>query len=89
MDYTAFEGMRVRGWPVTTISRGEVVWRDGTVNGASGPRPFVARARYGQRLRHEDPRRQPEHLGEHDRPARRELEAVKGRETELTVTNPD
>ena len=25
MDYTPYEGVRVRGWPVTTLSRGEVV----------------------------------------------------------------
>jgi len=49
MDYTAFEGMRVRGWPVATISRGEVVWRDGTVTARPGRGRFVPRARYGQR----------------------------------------
>jgi len=47
MDYTAFEGMRVRGWPVTTISRGEAVWRDGTVSARPGRGAFVARARPG------------------------------------------
>ncbi len=46
MDYTAFEGMRVRGWPVTTISRGEVVWRDGNVTARPGRGQFVARARH-------------------------------------------
>lgn len=29
MDYTPYQGMRVRGWPVTTISRGEIVVTDG------------------------------------------------------------
>ena len=29
MDYTPYEGMRVTGWPVMTLSRGEVVWDDG------------------------------------------------------------
>ena len=29
VDYTPYEGMRVRGWPVTTVSRGEIVWSDG------------------------------------------------------------
>jgi dihydropyrimidinase len=26
VDYTPYEGMRVRGWPVLTLSRGEAVW---------------------------------------------------------------
>ena len=25
----AGEEMRVRGWPVTTVSRGEIIWSDG------------------------------------------------------------
>jgi dihydropyrimidinase len=29
VDYTPYEGMRLRGWPALTLSRGEVVW-DGT-----------------------------------------------------------
>ena len=29
VDYTPYEGQRVRGWPAMTLSRGEVVW-DGT-----------------------------------------------------------
>ena len=29
VDYTPYEGMRVLGWPVTTVSRGELVWADG------------------------------------------------------------
>jgi dihydropyrimidinase len=49
MDYTAFEGMRVTGWPVATISRGELVWRDGAVTAQPGRGCFVPRARYGQR----------------------------------------
>ena len=31
MDYTPYEGRKITGWPVTTISRGEVVWRAGAV----------------------------------------------------------
>ena len=50
MDYTAFEGMRVRGWPVVTMSRGEVVSRDGIATARPGRGQFVARARRGQRL---------------------------------------
>jgi dihydropyrimidinase len=50
MDYTAFEGMRLRGWPVMTISRGEVVSRDSTVTARPGRGQFLARARRGQGL---------------------------------------
>ena len=42
VDYTPYEGMRVRGWPVTTISRGEVVWSDGEFRGAGGTRAVPA-----------------------------------------------
>ena len=42
VDYTPFEGMRVRGWPVTTISRGEVVWSDGIFDAARGRGQFLA-----------------------------------------------
>lgn len=31
MDYTPYEGTVVRGWPVVTVSRGEVVWDHGEV----------------------------------------------------------
>jgi dihydropyrimidinase len=40
-DYTAFEGMKVNGYPVMTISRGEVVWRDGEVLGKPGRGEFL------------------------------------------------
>jgi dihydropyrimidinase len=41
VDYTPYEGMRVRGWPVTTISRGEVVWSDGEFRGQAGRGRFL------------------------------------------------
>jgi len=44
MDYTPFEGTRVKGWPVTTVSRGDVVWDGHTVRGEAGRGQFVARA---------------------------------------------
>jgi dihydropyrimidinase len=43
MDYTPFEGMVVRGWPVVTISRGEVIWMGGEVRGEAGRGRFVRR----------------------------------------------
>jgi dihydropyrimidinase len=36
MDYTPYEGWRIRGWPTVTLSRGEVVCADGVPNGAPG-----------------------------------------------------
>ncbi len=41
MDYTPYEGRKVTGWPVVTLSRGEVVWRDGEVLGAPGRGCFL------------------------------------------------
>ncbi len=35
-DYTPYEGLRVKGWPRTVISRGEVIVRDGHFVGAEG-----------------------------------------------------
>jgi dihydropyrimidinase len=46
MDYTAYEGMTVTGWPVATIRRGEVVMRDGVVQAAPGSGRFLARGPY-------------------------------------------
>jgi dihydropyrimidinase len=43
MDYTPFEGMSVRGWPVVTLSRGETVWEDGEVAGEPGRGRFLDR----------------------------------------------
>ena len=43
-DYTPYAGMRVRGYPVTTISRGEVVMHDGQFVGAPGRGRLVERA---------------------------------------------
>ena len=41
VDYTPYEGMRVRGWPVTTISRGEIVWAEGAFAATSGRGEFL------------------------------------------------
>ncbi|MBO9538913.1 dihydropyrimidinase [Herbaspirillum sp.] len=42
VDYTPYEGMRITGWPETTLSRGEVVWDGGQVRGAVGRGQFLA-----------------------------------------------
>lgn len=41
VDYTPYEGMTVRGWPVTTISRGEVICRDGKCTAEPGRGEFL------------------------------------------------
>ena len=41
MDYTPYEGRRVTGWPVLTLSRGRAVWRDGEVVGVPGQGRFL------------------------------------------------
>ena len=41
MDFTPFEGMQVKGWPITVVSRGEVIVRDGEVSAAAGRGEFL------------------------------------------------
>jgi len=43
MDYTPFEGLTIRGWPMMTISRGEMVMRNGEVFGREGRGLFLER----------------------------------------------
>jgi dihydropyrimidinase len=42
MDYTPYEGMRVTGWPVATVRRGEVAMRDGVVAATPGSGEYLA-----------------------------------------------
>ncbi len=41
MDYTPYEGREVTGWPVTVLSRGEVVWQDGEILSKPGRGAFL------------------------------------------------
>ncbi len=41
-DYTPYEGMKLRGFPCVSLSRGEVVWRDGEVRDAAGRGQYLA-----------------------------------------------
>lgn len=41
VDYTPFEGMTVQGWPMTVLSRGEVVCDGGVLYGAKGRGQFL------------------------------------------------
>ena len=43
VDYTAYEGKNVKGWPVCTISRGEVIIRNGIANTMPGRGKFIKR----------------------------------------------
>lgn len=43
-DHDPFDGWEVTGWPVVTIARGEVVFRDGELTAAAGRGRFVPRA---------------------------------------------
>lgn len=42
-DYTIYDGMTLKGWPVMTIVRGEVVMEDGQVVGKPGHGVFIER----------------------------------------------
>jgi dihydropyrimidinase len=44
-DHTPFAGQTVRGWPIMTSARGEVVWDDGKVLSTAGRGRFIARQR--------------------------------------------
>jgi len=44
VDYSAYEGISVQGWPVCTVSRGEVIARDGEFCGKAGRGKFLQRA---------------------------------------------
>jgi dihydropyrimidinase len=46
MDYTPYEGFTVTGWPTVTISRGDVVWRDGQIKAEPGRGLFLPRDRF-------------------------------------------
>jgi dihydropyrimidinase len=44
-DYTPYEGIVVKGWPVSTMVRGKFVVRDGELAGALGAGEYVPRAK--------------------------------------------
>ncbi len=41
VDYTPYEGMRIRGWPALTLSRGETVWDGSMPQGSPGRGEFL------------------------------------------------
>jgi len=42
-DYSVYEGWSVTGWPILTLRRGEVVFRDDAVVGSPGSGELVRR----------------------------------------------
>jgi dihydropyrimidinase len=44
-DFDVYAGLSAPGWPVATISRGEVIWHDGTVAATPGQGRHVRRSR--------------------------------------------
>ncbi|MDU4094561.1 MAG: amidohydrolase family protein, partial [Pantoea sp.] len=42
-DYSPWEGFACHGWPVITLSRGEIVWQDGIFCGQAGHGRFIHR----------------------------------------------
>jgi dihydropyrimidinase len=42
-DYSAFEGWKVTGWPVVTLRRGEVVFKEGEILGKPGSGKIISR----------------------------------------------
>ena len=51
VDYSAYEGFKVHGYPVCTISRGEVIVKDNTVNAKPGRGKFIKRQKLGQDMK--------------------------------------
>lgn len=47
-DYTPYEGLEVRGWPVTTILRGKVIFNEGQARVQKGFGQFLSRGVAGQ-----------------------------------------
>lgn len=46
VDYTAYEGFKLKGYPVMTLSRGEVIVKDNEFIGQKGRGEFVKRQRF-------------------------------------------
>lgn len=41
--FTVYEGRKVKGWPIMTISRGEIVMKDGVITGEAGHGKYLRR----------------------------------------------
>jgi dihydropyrimidinase len=47
-DWSPFQGMKLKGYPEITISRGEIIAKDGKFIGKAGRGKFVKRAPGGK-----------------------------------------
>lgn len=56
-DYDPFEGKKVRGWPVATVRRGQVIAKDRTVTAEPGSGNFLSRAPHDPGWRSLSPKR--------------------------------
>ena len=45
VDYTAYEGIKVKGYPIITISNGEIIYNEGKFKGKKGRGRFIKRNR--------------------------------------------
>lgn len=45
VDYTAYEGFKLKGYPVLTLSRGEIIAKDGEFTGQKGRGMYIKRGR--------------------------------------------
>ena len=43
MDWCPYEGMKIKGYPVITISKGRVIWEEGEFQGRAGDGEFLRR----------------------------------------------
>tara|TARA_B100000676_G_scaffold272437_1_gene290429 strand:- start:5142 stop:5435 length:294 start_codon:yes stop_codon:yes gene_type:complete len=55
VDFTTYEGREITGWPMKTLSRGELVWDDGKALAEPGRGEFLARETPEPVLRHTRP----------------------------------
>ena len=53
-DYNPFEGMKIKGEPVSVLSRGEYVIKDKQFVGKLGTGKYIKRAKYGKLLSNEE-----------------------------------
>ncbi len=45
-DFEVYEGFEIRGWPIVTVSRGEVIFRNGEVTASPGRGQLAPRGRF-------------------------------------------
>ena len=62
VGYTPYEGMTLKGWPMTVINRGRIVIDQGCLQVARGSGAFIARERPGPMRTPADPRTRAGHL---------------------------